>query len=708
MSRTTHTLRLVVLLYLCAVTAFSQTASLTGTVTDSTGAVVPAAKVVATNVDTGVARVSTSNDAGNYLITALLPGRYQITSEAAGFKQIKRDGLTLAVDQVGRIDFTMEVGETRETVTVASSAILLDAATSTIGTVVVGQQISELPLSGRNPLDLLGLSPGIRIQGGFGGKNGSWGNFSSNGGLANANVVMVEGIALDLAQMNAPSFVPPVDATQEFRVQTNKFSAEYGRTAGAVVNFSVKSGTNQMHGSAYEFLRNKVLNANNFFNNRAGVALPAFKQNQFGASVGGPIKKDKTFYFFNWEDYRQRQSTPSITSVPTPLQRTGDFSRTLNAARGLVVIADPLTTRQLPDNSFIRDAFPGNLIPASRISRVAANVTQVFPAPNTGGDPVTGVNNYATVGGSGLTEHQIVTKLDHNLNAKWKLFGTYARIWAQSTNIDPLGYSVNLTRQATYARTHGTVSATAVLTPGLILELHSGFARYDNPSIPYSLGYDITKLGFPQALANATQIKSFPAFNFSGALVAVGSSASSGMTLVDLNSWGQRGSVTWVHGAHSVKFGGDYRVQQLNQFQQNSFEPAFQFSGQMSALNPQRLDTNSGTPYASFMLGYMASASVAKSQRLANQRKYLGMFIQDDWKVTRKLTVNVGLEYGLEFPITERYNRKMWFDPTAQLPISQQVGQNLVGGFRFADKNQRSPYDLFKKQFGPRLGSPTS
>lgn len=697
-------IQLPAILCLFGLAAFSQTAQLTGTVTDASGSVVPNAKVMAVNMDTGVARESVTNQAGNYLITALLPGLYRVTAEAAGFKQLKREGLNLAVDQVGRIDFMMELGETRESITVEAATVLLDSATSTIGTVVSRQQISELPLNGRNPLDLLALSPGIRIQGGFGGKNGSWGNFSSNGGLANANVVMVEGLALDLAQMNAPSFVPPVDSTQEFRVQTNKFSAEYGRTAGAVVNFSIKSGTNELHGSVYEFLRNKVLNANNFFNNRAGVALPAFKQNQFGASIGGPIKRDKTFYFFNWEDFRLRQSSRSITSVPTPLQRSGDFSQTLNAARRMVVIADPLTTRQVPDGGFLRDAFAGNIIPASRISRVAGNVTQVFPLPNTAGNPVTNVNNYATVGGNGNTEHQIVTKLDHNLSNKWKLFGTYSRIWAAQKNIDPLGYSVNLTRQATYARNHATISATAVLNPGLILELHSGFARYDSPSIPYALGFDITKLGFPQSLAEATQIKSFPAFNFSGALTPVGSSASAGMTLVDLNSWGERASMTWVHGSHSVKFGGDYRVQQLNQFQQNSFEPAFQFSSQMSALNPQRLDADSGTPFASFLMGYMASASVAKSQRLANQRRYLGTFIQDDWKATRKLTLNVGLEYGLEFPITERYNRKMWFDPTAQLPISQQVGQNLVGGFRFADSNQRSPYDLYKRQFGPRLG----
>ena len=703
MKKATQYIRLFALFGSFAICAFSQTAQVTGTVGDPPGSLMVGAKVAATNIDTGVARDTVTNQAGNYLITALLPGRYRITSEAIGFKQIRREPVTLAVDQIARIDFTMEVGDTKESVTVEASAMLLDAATSTIGNVVENRQVVELPLSGRNPLDLVALSPGIRVQGGFGGKNGSWGNFSSNGGLANSNVVMVEGLALDLAQMNSPSFVPPVDSTQEFRVQTNKFSAEYGRTGGAVVNFSIKSGTNELHGSVYEFLRNKALNANNFFNNRAGVKVPAFKQNQFGASIGGPIKKDKTFYFFNWEDYRLRQSSPSITSVPTPLQRAGNFSQTLNAARNVVAIADALTSRQV-NGVWTRDVFANNIIPVSRINKVGAAVTQVFPLPNTAGDPVTAVNNYATVGGNGNNEHQIVTKLDHNLNARWKLFGTYSRIWAKTFNIDPLGYKVNLTRDANYARTHATVSATAVLSPSLILELHTGFARYHSPSVPYALGFDITTLGFPAALANATQIKAFPAFNFSGALVAVGSSASSGMTLLDLNSWGDRASMTWVKGSHSIKFGADYRIQQLNQMQQNSFEPAFQFSNQMSAVNPLSLNANSGTPYASFLLGYMGSASVAKTQRLANQRKYLGLFFQDDWKATRKLTLNLGMDYSLEFPITERFNRKMWFDTAAALPISQQVGLNLRGGFLFADKSTRSPYNLAKTQFGPRVG----
>jgi hypothetical protein len=693
-----------------AASVFGQTAQLTGTVTDQSGSVIPAAKVVATNVDTGVARSSLTNDAGNYLITALLPGRYTVTSEATGFKQMKRDSVSLAVDQVGRIDFSMEVGGTTDSVTVEASAVLLDAATSTVGSLVENRQVIELPLNGRSPMDLVALSAGIRVQGGFGGRlvtsgtpGGAWSNFSFNGGLSGGNAIMVEGLSLELAQMNSPSFVPPPDATQEFRVQTNKFAAEYSRTTGAVVNFSIKSGTNQLHGSLYEFFRNRDLNANNFFQNRSGAARPPFNQNQFGGAVGGPIQKDKTFFFANFEEYRQRVGAPALTTVPTALERVGNFSQTRNGAGNVVTIADPTSTQQQPDGSYLRTVFPGNIIPESRINKVAASIAPLYPLPTLAGAPFTGVNNFLTKAATAINEHQIITKIDHNLNARWKVFGTYARDWLNQNQADPLGLTPNLTRALTNDRHQATLSATAVFSPGLIGEFHTGLARVIVNSIPRALGFDITTLGLPKSLADQTQIQSFPGFQVSG-LTGVGSSASAGESLGAHNSFPSRASLTWVKGSHTIKTGGDYRIQQMNQFLANTLEPVFNFTNQMTAVNPLALNANSGVPMASFLLGTVSTASVAKSQRMANERRYLAIFVQDDWKITRKLTLNIGTDYSLEFPITERYNRKMWFDRTVPSPLSQTVGFPLVGGFRFADSSTRGPIDLYKKQFGPRIG----
>ncbi len=694
-----------------SLTASAQTAQLTGTVSDQTGALVPGAKVTATNVATSVARSSTTNSSGNYLITALLPGSYQVTTEASGFKQINQGPITFAVDQVARLDFALEVGEAKESVTVSATAVLLDSDTSTIGTVIENKQVADLPLNGRDPLNLLALSPGIRLQSGFGGvltaggtsQSGAWSGFSFNGGIAGANPIMVEGLSLDILQMNLPSYVPPADATQDFRAQTDTFSAEYGRSTGAVINFSIKSGTNQFHGSAYEYLENTVLNANTFFQNRSGAPRPQYIQNQYGGSLGGPIKKDKTFFFANFEEYEVRQGTPSLLTVPTALQRAGNFSQTRTAAGDLVSIADPTTTMQQANGTYTRQVFPGNIIPAGRISTVAANVAQLFPLPNVAGTPLTNLNNYSGVTTTRNNQQNAVGKFDHNLSDRWKIFGTYAKLWDQPITGNPFPAPINFTRAQTDDHNQATLSATAVLSPRVIVELHSGFARVAEYGVPNSLGYDITKLGFPPSLANSTQIQSFPAFNITG-LTSIGSANSAGENVGAFNSWSERGSLTWVKGSHTLKFGADFRVQQMNMTFENSLEPIFNFTNQMTALNPLSLNSASGVPMASFLLGDVSTASGAKSPAFADQRKYLALFAQDDWKVSRRFTVNVGVNYSLEFPITDRYNREMWFDPNVLLPISTQVGSPVRGGFQFATPSQRSPTDLYLRQWGPRLG----
>lgn len=691
--------------------ASAQTAELTGTVTDASGAVVPTARVTATNIATGVPRATITNASGNYLITALLPGSYQITTEAVGFKQISQGPVTFVVDQVARIDFVLEVGAAKETVSVSATAVLLDSATSTVGSVIENKQVADLPLSGRDPVNLLALSPGIRLQSGFGGvmtaggtaQSGAWSGFSFDGGIAGANPVLVEGLSLDILQMNLPSYVPPLDATQEFRAMTDTFSAEYGRSTGAVINFSVKSGTNQLHGSAYEFLRNTDLNANTFFANRSGTVRPQYIQNQYGGSFGGPIKKDKTFFFANFEEYQVRQSSAALDTVPTPLQRTGNFSQTYTAGGALIAIADPGTTTQLANGTYTRQVFPGNIIPSSQLSSVASNVAQLYPAPNLPGSTFTNLNNYAGLTRSLNNQQNVIGKFDHNLSDRWKIFGTYGKLWDNPVSGNPWPAPINFTRAQTDDHQQATVSATAVLSPGLVAELHSGFARVAEFGVPNSLGYDVTKLGFPQSFANSTQIESFPSFGITG-FTGIGSANSAGENVGAFNSWGERGSLTWVKGPHTFKFGADYRVQQMNMAFENAFEPLFNFTNQFTAINPLSLNSASGVPLASFMLGDVSTASVAKSPAFADERRFLAFFAQDDWKVSRKFTLNYGINYSLEFPVTDRHNREMWFNRNALLPVSSQVGFPVNGGFEFATPSERSPTDLYLRQWGPRLG----
>ncbi len=694
-----------------SVVAFAQTAQLTGTVTDASGAVVPNAKVTATETATGVARSSTTNASGNYLITALLPGNYQVIAEAAGFRKTVEGPEAFVVDQVARLDFAMQVGEAKDTVTVSASAVLLDTDTSTVGAVIENKQVESLPLNGRDPINLLALSPGIRLQSGFGGvltaggtsQSGAWSGFSFNGGIAGANPILVEGLSLDILQMNLPSYVPGADATQEFRAQTDTFSAEYGRSTGAVINFSVKSGTNQIRGSAYEYLKNTDLNANTFFQNRVGGNRPHLAQNQYGGAVGGPIRKDRTFYFANFEEYSIRNSSPSLLSIPTPQQLSGDFSQTKTASGAVVVVADPATNAVQSNGTVTRSPFPGNIIPQSRFSKVAAKVSKIWPAPNTPGTVNTNLNNYAGSTSSATNQQNVVGKIDHNLNQRWKLFGTYGKLWDAPITGNPWASTINLTRAQTDDHNQATLSATAVISPQLVLELHTGIARVTEIGAPNALGFNTATLGFPQSFANSTQIQSLPAFNVTG-FSSIGSANTAGENVGAFTSYGERGSLTWVRGRHTFKFGADFRVQQMNMAFENSFEPIFNFTNQFTALNPLSLNSASGVPLASFLLGDVSTGSVAKSPAFADQRQYMAFFAQDDWKVSRRLTLNLGVNYSLEFPITDRFNREMWFNPTQVAPVSTQVGFPVVGGFQFAGSGQRSPADLYLKQWGPRAG----
>src|ERR1051325_11111758 len=357
----------IALLLVPALGAQTFTGGVSGEVKDSKAAVIPGVVLTLTNLDTNEGRTQVSNEHGLYTFAAVSPGRYRLEAEIRGFKRFVQEPIEVRVQQFVTLNPVLEIGEASQSVEVSGQLALLDASTSSLRQIVENRQITELPLNGRNTLALVALTPGIRTQGEFEQHTATrsfagWGNFSSNGGMADANEVLVDGAPVTMFLVNAPSLIPPVDATQEFRVQTNNYGAEFDRSSGAVVNLSIKSGTNQLHGSPYEFLRNNKLDANDFFQNRAGQKTPALAYNQFGVSVGGPVVlpklyngRDKTFFFGNPEFFRQRQALAVTTTVPTARQLEGDFSQTFNAAGQLVQIADPLTTRPGPNGSFIRD-----------------------------------------------------------------------------------------------------------------------------------------------------------------------------------------------------------------------------------------------------------------------------------------------------------------------------------------------------------------
>ena len=389
----------------------------------------PSVVVTVTHLDTGVVRKVTTNGEGYYTVTLLPQGNYRVGVQAEGFRSAARPDIVLDEGRSMRLDFALEVGQVAETVEVKGGAALLETEHAALSTVVTNEKIVDLPLLGRNPLDLALLVPGVHAIGAFGGlwvAAATSSSMSIAGGPPGANNLMVDGVAAEHFISGGFQVYVSVDATEEFRVITRNASAEYGRTGGGVMNWISKSGTNEYHGSAFEFFRNKSLNANGFFQNLAGAKRAPFNFNQYGATLGGPLQKNKTFFFFNWERVDQRDSGTVFRTVPTALQRQGDFSQTKDPAGRTVVVYDPATTRVNPATPAqqIRDAFPGNAIPQARIHPVARAVLGYYPSPNTPGAPFTDANNFFAQGSSPLEKDIYGIKIDRYLTAARQALGS--------------------------------------------------------------------------------------------------------------------------------------------------------------------------------------------------------------------------------------------------------------------------------------------
>ena len=699
----------VLLTVLCLGNAQTFTGGISGSIKDVSQSAVPNSHVTVTNVATNAVREVTANETGAFALTALGPGVYRVEVSSPSFKQHIQN-IELRVQQFATLDIVLQVGGTTESIEVQSQIQLLDASTSSLSQTVENKQVTELPLNGRNPLAFVNLTPGVRLQTGLGANLAttnwtSWGNYSINGGVANGNEVLIDGAPVTMAESNFVAYIPPVDATQEFRVQTNNFSAEFGRSSGGVVNISIKSGTNVLHGSLFEFFRNRSLNANDFFQNMAGNKRPALTYNQYGGAVGGPIRKNKTFFFANIESFRQRQGVSLTTTIPTALQRQGNFSQDATSAGVPMTIADPLTTVRNADGTYTRQLFPGAIIPQNQLNPVAIKIMNyTWPIPTAPGRPFTHVNNFSVSKGVASDSDQGVTKIDHNLTDKWRLAGTYALQYFTPGQFDPFNNKTTTIDLALDNKKiqDAVVSATALFRPTLIGEFRTSFIRFGLDRKPPTLGYDLTSLGWPQSLVDQFQFKAFPTMVIAGQQGLHNSTTS--VIPRYANNWSESASLTWIKGNSTIKFGGQYRVMQLNDLQNNVGTPQFTFDGRFTSSNALATTATSGIGFASYLLGYPTAASVQQVAMLADSRWYGMAYVQDDWKVTSKLTLNLGIQYSLDAPLTERYNRQAWFDPTATLPLGQQVGLPLKGGLQFASSSTRSPFDLFKHQIGPRFG----
>jgi hypothetical protein len=706
--------------------------SITGKVTDPAGAVLPGAVVKTRNLETNTVSTVTTNDEGIYNISFLLPGKYTLTVTMQGFNTAQKEGIEVGVSNKLTLDITMEVGVV-ESVTTVTSTPLIEAGTANIGQVVNSRQISELPLGDGTAYTLAILAPGITYTGDpkFSRPmdNANLAAFQSNGATG-ANQITLDG-SPNLASQGRVGYSPPSDAIQEFKVETNSFDAQQGYTAGANVNVATKGGTNDLHGSLYYFNRNENRAANDFFANRSGQGRSLRDYDRYGGTVSGPVYvpkiyngRDRTFFLFAYERLQDISPEPALFSVPTERMHRGDFSELL-ALPAPIQIFDPATARQ-SGSRVVRTAFAGNIIPSNRFNNVAANLIKFYPLPNLPGLS----QNYFSPQTRTYDYDGILVRADHNINSNHKLFGKFYwndRIedrnnWAGVIN----GFEV--TRGFDFRSNNGgNLDYTATISPSLIFDIRLSASQFGESRAP-AQAFDPSTLGFSeQALALFGDYSYIPRFDLRN-FATIGAQRSDFKEGFNrpFYVYSVQPTATKVTGKHTMKFGYDLRVLRENFIDEGYLAGRYFFDGTYTspASNSSTTERNLiGRDFASLLLGIpVANTNSNRSAPItySAQSVYHGFFYQDDWRITPRLTLNLGLRYDVELGITERYDRIVrGFDPAAvnplqaaaraayatnpipQLPVSE---FRVLGGYVFADANDRAMWDADKNNFQPRIG----
>ena len=719
----------VALLVLTSPIGYSQNVygTIAGTVTDTSGAAVGDVHVTLTNLDTTEAHSIQTNASGNYSFVNVLPGRYRLEAEKAGFKKLAREPIVVQIESGLKVDLSLEVGEVNQTIEVTAETPLIQPGTSSLGQVVESRTVTELPLNGRNPLALVALTAGVVPQGQPSAGNSSTGNpvganpfaagdFQIGGGMAGQSQILIDGVPTNGAYLNVVTVIPTQDAIEEFKVQTNNLGPEYGRFAGGVINLSTKSGSNQFHGSAYEFLRNKVLNANDFFDNAGGVARPSFTQNQFGANVGGPVLKDKLFFFSSYEGFRLRKGNTYVGWVPTSEERSGNFSQPGSVGTGTVLpIYDPMTSTNCTSGGpACRTAFGGNMVPASRLDPTAQALLSYFPLPNQGTNPF---GNFAESFSSGGNVDQVNERVDYDISSKQRIFGRYTHSHVLSLPDDPFPEICSDRCTENTTTNQGAFGDTISLSPKTIIDIHLGYTRYVYVRTPLSEGIDLSKFGSNwAALApemTYTHVPDACIAQVSGDNRWGGGSWCSGGTGSGIGAYDDTASLepsmSHLIGNHNLKIGGEYRLLRNNYYQSNDPAGEYNFDAGMTSGNPLagQPGVSSGIGMASFILGYGSNGSTTEPAKTADQNVYGAFYAADTWQVSRKLTLNLGARVDLQGDWTERYNRIVVFNPNEASPIASAVNMpNLKGAYGLVDSSTNPGRTAFPSwnHVSPRIG----
>ncbi|GAC1512213.1 MAG: hypothetical protein NVS1B11_21950 [Terriglobales bacterium] len=710
------------ILLICGAISFAQVdaGSILGTVKDTSGAVVTGAKVTLTNDDTGLSLTATTGSSGEYIFAPIKIGRYSVVAEAAGFQRVEHPHMTVDVQQRVLADLVLRPGSTSETVLVTGETPALQTQDASVGQVIGERSINDLPLNGRNFTFLAQLSAGVTQDQQDTRGLGASGSFSANGSRPAQNNYLLDGIDNNsnlVDFLNGTSFAihPPIDAIQEFKVQTNDYSAELGRSAGAVLNATVKSGTNGFHGNAWEFLRNDKFDAANYFENAGGLRKGEYRQNQFGATIGGPIRKDKTFFFGDYEGTRIRQAVPFVATVPTALVRSSGYTNlsellsqggtrtdVLGRTSALGQVFDPSTTRAvycgvadpvtgitvpcsgMPSGSqigFAREPFAGNILPANRLDPNAIKLLGLYPSPNNAGL----FNNYVTNPVSRNDVNQFDIRLDQNFSYKDNIFGRGSYSNGSQFLPGPFagvadGGSFSAGNQTAIAF-NWAVSETHSFSADLINEARVGFNRIaavrlqpnaNTMGIPAQFGIQ----GVPQVPLNG----GLGAINIAG-LNRIGSN-----NYLPSNEYSSTSQITdnlTKHlGKHSLKVGFEFQRLHFSILQPPQGRGAFAFSGLYTEVPT---DTGGNTGLAQLLLtpipgtvsgaaNYVGGADNVSASNIANtdqNRNYYGTYFQDDFQVTSKLTVNLGLRWEYFGQLIERNGAQSNFLPSESGGASQ-------------------------------------
>jgi len=629
----TVSLLLLLLLLLPGAHAQTPTATLVGTVQDTSGAVIPGAAVVARNIATNLRWTGVSGNSGEFTIPNLPPGQYSVTAEKEGFRKLEETGIELRIDQTARLVLTLQVGAVNQTVEVRAEVPVLNAASAATGDVIVSREMTELPLDGRDYTDLAFLVPGVTPSA----QGSNSGNMNINGARPDNTNYLIDGFANQNPRAGGALAKPSLDAMQEFKMQTSSFSAEYGRIGGGVMNMVLKTGANQVHGSAFEFLRNDMFDARNFFD--AGKSK--LRRNQFGGTLSGPVYlpklyngRNRTFFLFSWESYREINGDNRLGVVPTELEHKGDFSQTRATNGKLVTITDPFANNA---------PFAGNVIPAARWHSVATKLMPWYPLPNRPGQ----VNNFAVNANNTSDWNSLLVKVDHRIKDRGTLSGRILRRNSTSTNPfsgSDLGTFADITNATPF---FGGLSYTHMFTPSVINETRANVNLGGNLEISVHQYHDWNKeLGITGAVTNPKMV-GFPKFNITGY---------GNMQLADNNSapmnpgihtYEVGDTLTWVKGKHLMKFGASYFRFQFFMPTNGSLNGVYNFTGTFTSV-----------ALADFVIGLPGNTS----RRLGDIKSYMfnssyGAFVQDDYRLNSRLTLNIGLRYELMPPQYEKFGQ---------------------------------------------------